>query len=62
MEWTKDELANLDRKTRKIMSMNGTLHTRGNVARLYLPRKVRVRGLISVTECVEKQLPPWLPG
>ena len=62
MEWTKDELGNLDRKTRKIMSMKGILHTRGNVARLYLPRKVRVRGLISVTECVEKQLPPWLPG
>lgn len=48
-----DELANLDRKTLKIMSMNGALHTRSNVARLYLPRKVRGRGLISVTECVE---------
>ena len=39
MEWTKEELANLDRKTWKIMSMNGALHTRSNVARLYLPRK-----------------------
>ena len=49
MEWTKEELANLDQKTcaRKIMSMNGS-----NVARLYLPRKVGGRGLISVAECV----------
>ena len=39
MEWTKEELANLDRMTRKIMSMNGARHTRRNVARLYLPRK-----------------------
>ena len=39
MEWTKEEPANLDRKTQKIMSMNWALHTRSNVARLYLPRK-----------------------
>ena len=49
MERTKDELANLDRKTRKIMSMNGALHTRSDVARLSLPRKEGGRGLISVT-------------
>ena len=46
VEWTKEELANLDRKTQKIMSMNGGLHTRSNVARPYLP---------SVAECVKKE-------
>ena len=39
MDWTKDELGNMDRKTRKIMSRNKALHTRSNVARLYLTRK-----------------------
>ena len=51
MEWTKDELANLDRTTQKIMSMNGALHTKSNVARLYLPRKEGGRGLIRLTVC-----------
>jgi len=46
MEWTKDELTNLDRKTGKIMSMNAALHTRSNVVRMYLPRKEGGRGLI----------------
>ena len=55
VEWTKEELANLDRKMRKIMSMNSGLHTRNNVARLYLLRKEGGRGLISVAECVEKE-------
>ena len=41
MEWTiKDELsANLDRKTRKVMSMNGALHRRSNGAKLTLLTK-----------------------
>ena len=55
VEWTKEELANLDRKTRKIISMNGGLHTRSDVARLYFPRKEGGRRLISVAECVEKE-------
>ena len=34
LDWNKDELQNMDRKTRKIMTMNGALHPRANVARL----------------------------
>ena len=34
MEWTKDELTNLDRKTGKIMSTNAAVHPRTNVVRL----------------------------
>ena len=37
------------------MSMNGGLHTRSDVTRLYLPRKEGGRRLISVAECVEKE-------
>ena len=39
VDWTMEEMANMDRRTRKILTMNGCLHTRSNVARLYLPRK-----------------------
>ena len=55
IKWTKEELANLDRKTRKIMTMNRNLHPRSSVARLYLKRKDGGRGLISVEECVETE-------
>ena len=54
VDWTMEEVANMDRRTRKILAMNGCLHTRSNVARLYLPRKefdLR-RGLIGIEECV----------
>ena len=34
-----EEVVSMDRKTRKILPANGCLHTRSNVARLYLPRK-----------------------
>ena len=41
-----------DIKTRKQMTMNGSLYPRGNVGRLYLARKEQGRGLISCEECV----------
>ena len=48
-------MASKDRRTRKILAMNGCLHTRSNVARLYLPRKEGGRGLIGIEECVRKE-------
>ena len=33
----------MDGRTRKVMAKNGYLHTRSNVARLYLPRKEGLR-------------------
>ena len=53
VDWTVEELVSIDRTTRKILAMNGCMHTRSNVARLYLPRKEGGRGLISIEECVE---------
>ena len=47
-------MLNTDRKTRKIMAMNGCMHTRSNVARLNFPRRDRGRGLIEVEKCVER--------
>ena len=39
LDWTKEELKSIDIKTRKLMTMNGSLHPRGNVGRLHLARK-----------------------
>ena len=50
----------MDRKTRTILSLNGCLHTRSNVGRLYLPRKEGGRGLVGIEECEGEQIPSWL--
>ena len=55
VNWNQEEMKALDIKTRKLMTMNGCLHPRSNVDRLYLPRNKGGRGLISVEECVESE-------
>ena len=35
MDWTVEEVVNMERKTRRILAINGCLHTGSNVARLY---------------------------
>ena len=39
LKWNKNELQEMDRKTRKFMTMNKELHPRSDVARLYVSRK-----------------------
>ena len=56
LDWTKEELKSIDIKTRKLMTMNGSLHPRGNVGRLYLARKEGGRGLISCEEYVNVEV------
>ena len=46
LKWNKNELQEMDRKTRKFMTMNKELHPRSDVARLYVSRKNGGRGLI----------------
>lgn len=36
VDWIKEELLNIVRKTTKIMAINGCMHARSNVARLHL--------------------------
>ena len=55
VDWTMEEVANMDRTTRKTLAMNGCLHTRSNVARQYLLKKEGGRGLISIEECVRRE-------
>ncbi|CAB3982989.1 Hypothetical predicted protein [Paramuricea clavata] len=52
LKWTKDEIAAMDRKTRKLMTLYGALHPRSDSHRLYLPREKGGRGLISCEECI----------
>ena len=51
IKWNKEELQELDRKSRKIMTMNKELHPRSDIARIYVPRKKGGRGLISCESC-----------
>ena len=39
LDWAKEELKSIDIKTRKLMTINGSLHSRGNESKLYLARK-----------------------
>jgi hypothetical protein len=52
LDWTVKELKEMDRKTRKLMTMNRALHPKADVDRLYLPREEGGRGIKSVEECV----------
>ena len=54
INWTRDELRVLDRRTRKHLSMYGALHSRDSVARLYIPGTNGGRGLISVENFVDQ--------
>ena len=48
MNWSVAELTQLDIKFRKLLSVNGAHHLKGDVDRLYLPRDMGGRGFLSV--------------
>ena len=48
LQWKESELKDVDRKSRKEMTMDGVLHPKSNVDRLNMKRKEGVRGLMSV--------------
>ena len=37
--WNKNELLDVNRRTRKLMTMNGALHPTSDVNRIYVPRR-----------------------
>ena len=55
IDWTKLELDELDRKTRKMMTAHHALHPQSDVDRLYLARKEGGRGLLQVRQSVEEE-------
>jgi len=52
LDWTVDELKDMDRKTRKLMTINRALHPRADVDRLYVSRREGGREVVSIEECV----------
>ena len=50
----KQELRGLDRRTRKLLTMNGGFYSIDCVARFYVPRAEGGRGLSSVEDCFEQ--------
>ena len=55
-KWTRDELKQMDQKTRKLMTMAKALHPRDDVERLYLSRKEGGRGLASIEDSVDASI------
>jgi hypothetical protein len=50
INWHREELRNLDRKTRQLLTIHGQHHTRADVDCLYVPRKWGRRGLMKLEE------------
>ena len=53
LDWTAAELEQMDRRTRKLMTMHRALNPKSDVARIYLSKKGGGRGLISVEDTVK---------
>ena len=53
LKWTREELKQMDQRTRKLMTMHKALHPRDNVDRIYVSRKGGGRGLASMEDSVE---------
>ena len=50
-----NELDQMDRKTRKILTINREFHPKGDINRLYVSRKKGGRGLISCKNCIASE-------
>ena len=55
VKWNVEEVKEIDRKTRKLMTIHHGLHPRADVDRLYLPRSKGGRGLKSVEDIVNEE-------
>ena len=55
LNWRVNELDKMDRKTRKILTINKEFHPKSDIDRLYVPRKKGGRGLISCKNCIASE-------
>ena len=53
LKWTRDELKQMDQRTRKLMNMHKALHPRDDVDRLYVTRKEGGSGLASIEDSID---------
>ena len=56
LKWIRDELKQMDQRTRKLMTMHKALHPRDDVDRLYVSRKDEGRGLASIKDSVDASI------
>ena len=56
LKWTRDELKQMDQRTRKLMTMHKELHPRDDVDRQYVSRKEGRRGLASIEDSVDASI------
>ena len=56
LKWTRDELKQIDQRTRKLMTMHKALHPRDDIDRLYVSRKEGGRGLASIEDSVDESI------
>ena len=54
LKWTRDELRQMDKRTRKLMTMQKALHSKDDVNRLYVTRKEGGRGLACIEDSVDR--------
>ena len=55
LEWRFDKLKELDRKTRKLLTIHKGLHPKSDVDRLYVSRKEGGRGLVSCESTIRSE-------
>ena len=58
-EWRSDDLKELVRKTRKMMTVHGALHPKSDVDLVYLPRQKRGKELIGCEMSVKTEKITW---
>ena len=56
LKWTREELKQMDQRTRKLMTMHKALHSRDDGDRLYVSRKEGRRGLASIEDTVDASI------
>ena len=56
LKWTRDELKQMDQRTRKVITMHKALYPRDDVDRLYVSRKEGGRGLASIEDAVDASI------
>ena len=56
LKWTREELKQMDQRTRKLITMHKALQPRDNVDRLYVSRKEGGRGLASIEDTIDASI------
>ena len=56
LKWTREDLKQINQRTRKLMTMHKVLYPRNDVDRLYVSRKEGRRGLVSIEDNVDASI------